>query len=65
MKPDRVIAATAAQALYSAARAHKRQEAHHRRQARALMQKVEQLRADLAAYGITLILDDTAREAQS
>lgn len=66
MKPDRVTAALAAQALHSAARAHKREEAHHRRQARTLMRQLEQLRADCARHGITLDIVDTAQqEAQS
>jgi hypothetical protein len=61
---DRATAAIAAQALHSAARSHKREAAHHRRQARDLMRQLDQLRVECEARGITLIIDK-AEEAQS
>lgn len=64
MTGERAIAAHAAQALYSAAREHKRAEFHHRRQARTLMRQLDQLRTECEARGIQLHID-TAEEAQS
>lgn len=65
MQADVTAALTgAAQALQDSARSHKRAEFHHRRQARALTRKLDELRAALASYGITLEVD-TAEEAES
>lgn len=65
MSGARATAALAAQALYSAARAHKREAAHHRRQARELMRQLDELRRDLESHGITLTIDTAETEAQS
>jgi hypothetical protein len=55
---DSVTAALigAAKALHGAARAHKRSEAHHRRDARAAMRQLDELRRELASRGIELEL---------
>lgn len=59
------VLARAAQTIYDAARAHKRAEAQHRRQARDLMRQLDQLRRELASRGIQLEIDTAPKEAQS
>jgi hypothetical protein len=54
-----------AEALQESARAHKRAEFHHRKQARALMRQLEDLRADCEKRGITLVIERHSQEAQS
>lgn len=50
--------AQAASQLHASARAHKRAEFHHRRQARELMRALAQLRQACAELGITLAIDE-------
>jgi hypothetical protein len=56
---DRVTAALErqAQTLHAAARAHKRSEFQHRKQARDLMRQLEELRKACEERGITLEID--------
>lgn len=66
MNGDTVTAALegAAQTLHAAARAHKRSEAQHRRQARDLMRRFDELRAALAERGIDLLIDTDPQEGR-
>lgn len=58
-------ASAAAQQLQESARAHKRSEFHHRKQARALMRELARLERVCAEHGITLSIDGPApKEAQ-
>jgi len=61
---EAATAALAAQALNAARLSHKRAAQHHRRQAKACAERLDDLRRSCAALGITLIID-TAEEAQS
>ncbi len=57
------IVAQANQALIEAAREHKRLEFAHRRTAKRLMQTADDLRTQLAEYGIRLSIDGTDKES--
>jgi hypothetical protein len=60
------VFAQAAAALRDSARQHKRSESHHRRQARALQQRLDALRRICEENGIELHIDTApAKEAQS
>lgn len=48
--------AQAAQQVYDAARSHKRSEAFHRKQARTLMQSLDELRRNCLELGITVTI---------
>jgi hypothetical protein len=63
MDSERVTAALSAQALDAAAREHKRMEAYHRRRARELRQQHADFIAELKKRGITVHINDTAKEA--
>jgi hypothetical protein len=54
-----------AQELHASARAHKKAEFHHRKQARALMRQLDELRRECAARGITLEIDTEPGGPQS
>jgi hypothetical protein len=64
MKTENVKAALtgAAQALHTAARAHKTAEAQHRRQARALSRQLDLLRRVAESYGIDIHIDTDPRQ---
>ena len=62
-EPSARAAAQATQALIDAAREHKRLEFAHRRMAKHLMQTADELRTQLARYGIRLSLDGTDKES--
>jgi hypothetical protein len=65
MDGDRATVALAAQALHTAARGHKREAEHHRRQARKLARQLDELRSECAKRGISLVIDTAPKEAQS
>jgi hypothetical protein len=58
-----VALVNAAQAVYAAARTHKRSEIAHRRQARALMGEFHRLQRECQRLGITVEITETPRRA--
>lgn len=55
----------AAQVIYAAARAHKRSELHHRRQAKSLMREFDQIRRECDRAGIHIEITQTPLKEES
>jgi hypothetical protein len=59
------VMTAAAEAIHASARAHKRAEAAHKREARRLMQALSLLRGEAARLGIRLEITETSTERES